>query len=46
MQTSYIQMNKISNEIKNNYEKIVKEDYTDKNWERDGRTVTNTTNTY
>ena len=46
MQASYMQMKKISNEIKNSYDKIVKEDYTDKNWERDGRTVTNTINTY
>ena len=46
MQASYMQMKKISNEIKNNYEKIIKEEYTDKNWERDGRTVTNTINTY
>ena len=46
MQASYMQMKKISNDIKNSYDKIVKEDYTDKNWERDGRTVTNTINTY
>ena len=46
MQASYMQMKKISNEIKNSYDKIVKEDYTDKNWERDGRNVTNTINTY
>ena len=46
MQASYMQMKKISNEIKNSYDKIVKEDYTDKNWERDGRTVTNTINTF
>ena len=46
MQASYMQMKKISNEIKNSYDKIVKEDYTDKNWERDGRTVTKTINTY
>ena len=41
-----MQMKKISNEIKNSYDKIVKEDYTDKNWERDGRAVTNTINTF
>ena len=41
-----MQMKKISNDIKNSYDKIVKEDYTDKNWERDGRTVTKTINTY
>ena len=46
MQASYMQMKKISNEIKNSYDKIVKEDYTDKNWERDGRAVTNTINTF
>ena len=46
MQASYKQMKKISNEIKNSYDKIVKEDYTDKNWERDGRAVTNTINTF
>ena len=46
MQASYMQMKKISNDIKNSYDKIVKEDYTDKNWERDGRTVTNKINTY
>ena len=46
MQASYMQMKKISNEIKNNYEKIIKEEYTDKNWERDGRGVTNTINTF
>jgi t-SNARE complex subunit (syntaxin) len=39
-------MKKISNEIKNSYDKIVKGDYTDKNWERDGRAVTNTINTF
>ena len=41
-----MQMKKISNEIKNNYEKIIKEDYTDKNWERDGRAVNNSINTF
>jgi hypothetical protein len=46
MQASYMQMKKISNEIKNNYEKIIKEDYTDKNWERDGRAVNNSINTF
>ena len=46
MQASYMQMKKISNEIKNNYEKIIKEDYTDKNWERDGRSVNNSINTF
>ena len=46
MQASYMQMRKITNEIKNSYEKIIKEDYTDKNWERDGRTVTNNINAF
>ena len=46
MQASYMQMRKITNEIKNSYEKIIKEDYTDKNWERDGRNVTNNMNTF
>ena len=46
MQTSYMQMKKISNEIKNNYEKIIKEDYTDKNWERDRRSVDNSIKTF
>ena len=46
MQATYMQMRKISNEIKNSYEKIIKEDYTDKNWEKDGRNVTNNINAF
>lgn len=41
-----MQMKKYGNEIKNSYEKIIKEDYTDKDWERDGKNVTNNINAF
>ena len=41
-----MQMRKISNEIKNFYERIIKEDYTERNWERDGRNINNSINTF
>jgi len=46
MQASYMQMKRISNDIKIYYEKIIKENYTDKNWEKDGKAVTNSINTF
>ena len=39
-------MKRISNDIKIYYEKIIKENYTDKNWEKDGKAVTNSINTF
>ena len=41
-----MQMKRISNDIKIYYEKIIKENYTDKNWEKDGKAVTNSINTF